>query len=68
MELLKFYIYSLETGISLGWYFKARNRQDAETQALNRGYNIYDDYGLTLDKPSTQRLTEKQVNFLNRNN
>jgi len=36
---------------------------EAENIALNNGINIYDDYNLTINKPTGNGLTKKQVNF-----
>ena len=63
---MKFYIYPLSTGICNGYFFKAETMQEAENIALDNGYNIYDDYGLTAKEPTGFGLTEKQVHYLKR--
>ena len=62
---MKFYIYPLSTGICNGYFFKAKNQSEAENIALDNGYNIYDDYGLTANEPTGLGLTKKQVHFIN---
>ena len=63
---MKFYIYPLSTGICNGKIIEAKNHSEAQNIALDNGYNIYDDYGLTAKEPTGFGLTEKQVHYLKR--
>ena len=61
MKSTVFYLYPLSTGIHNGKTFEGTNREDAEAKALDAGYDIYSDYGMTTDPPSRQRLMQKAI-------